>query len=192
MVEEILSEIAAEISAEPLKFLLELLQFGILLLLIYAIAWGFGLRRGFLRNMLTERAAKLDARLSLALHSGDELEHAKQLSALRMRTARSEGRDLLAEARRQAAELTSHLKEQTDSEADRVLARVDEALETEMAEMKADVREQLVDLVAQSTRQVLNERLTVAEQRQLIEEHIIASVTPEGNESPGVTVSQGA
>lgn len=179
MIGSILTEVAHEIAVAPIRYLMELAQFALLIVIVYAVAWGFGAKRGFLRNILTERSAKLDARLAGALSSADELDHAKRLAALRLRSARAEGRDVLAEAKRQAADLTSRMRAQVDGEAGRVLARVDEALTTEKAEMEADVREQLVDLVAQATRQVLNERLTVGEQRRLIEEHVMRSIGPE-------------
>ena len=46
-------------------------------------------------------------------------------------------------------------------------------MSTEQQEMLLELREQLVDLVSSATRSIMNEKLTVAEQRTLIENTIV-------------------
>ncbi len=176
MVQEIMTEVIGEITADPLGYLLELAQFAILVFLVYAIAIGIRGRRGVLTGMISDRAVKTSTRLSGVGHSTDELQHAKKLASLRVRTARADARQMLTDARREAAENELKVHGAVEAEAQRVIERVDEALATEEAEMQAEVREELVDLVAQATRQLLNERMSVGEQRRLIEEHVLSSI----------------
>ncbi len=49
-------------------------------------------------------------------------------------------------------------------------------MSTERQEMLLELREQLVDLVSSATRSIMNEKLTVSEQRTLIENTIVESV----------------
>lgn len=183
MIGEIVGEVWHEVSAEPIRFAAEVVQFLILAGLVWFVAIGFGGRRGFVRNMLEERAETSEERLRRALGAQDELTHAKQLAALKVRTARAEARKIVADAKQSASAMESAERTQADSEAERILSRVDDALSAERDEMLAEVREELVEVVSQSTRQLLNERLTVAEQRRLIEEHVVASIGSESVES---------
>jgi len=180
VITEIFSEIAHEISSEPMRFLAEILQFGILVLIVWFIAVGFGAKRGFVRNMLAERRQRTYDHIEESLRSSGTLEEARQVSTSRVRAARAEARRIVGAAKREAAKLETASKEEADSEAERIHARVEETLATELDEMHAELREELVELVAQATRRMLNERMTVAEQRRLIEEHVMASVAEPG------------
>jgi F-type H+-transporting ATPase subunit b len=178
---EIFSEIAAEISHEPLRFVAEIVQFAVLVAVVWVIAFGFRSRKGFVRNMVAERLQRTEEHLQVALEAPEGLALARQSAATRVRSARAEARHVIATAKQEAAEVELALRTDADAEIDRVLARVEDALEAERAEMRAEVREELVDLVAQATRHLLNERMTIAEQRRLIEQHVMASlVEPDG------------
>lgn len=176
IIQEILHEIAAEVTAAPLRLVAEVVQFFLLVVLVWVVAIGFGKRRGFVTNMLLERRSTLAARIETASASEAELDHAKQLSSLQLRTARTEGRRILAEARRESAEIEAQAASEADAEAGRILDRAEEALQTELAEMHLNIREELVEVVSQATRAVMNERLTVPEQRRLIETAVLSSV----------------
>jgi F0F1-type ATP synthase membrane subunit b/b' len=185
VIAEIFSEIAAEIAHEPLRFVAEIVQFALLIGIVWIVGFGFGSRKGFVRNMLAERALRTEASLKEALGAPEELSTARQTAASKARSARAEGRHAISAAKQEAAEVELSLHTEADAEAERVLSRVDEALETERAEMHAEIREELVDLVARATRQLLNERMTIAEQRRLIEEHVMASVMGQGDSASG-------
>ena len=53
-------------------------------------------------------------------------------------------------------------------------------MQTEVAEMQAEVRDLLVNVVADATRSVMNEQLSLPEQRDLIQHAILASVGHSG------------
>ncbi len=58
----------------------------------------------------------------------------------------------------------------------RIEERAESALATEQQEMLLELREQLVELVSSATRSIMNEKLTVSEQRTLIENTIVGSM----------------
>jgi len=184
LVQEILHEIAAEVAAAPLRLVAEVVQFFLLAILVWVVAIGVGKRRGFVANMLLERRAKMGARIESASSSEADLTHAKQLSSLQLRTARTEGRRIIAEARRESAEIDAQAAAEADAEAERIIGRAEEALQTELAEMHLNIREELVEVVSQATRTVMNERLTVPEQRRLIETAVLSSVDKAKAEEP--------
>jgi len=174
---EILTEIAHEIQAEPARFIAEIVQFVLLICIIWVVAYGFGSRRGFVRNMLSERQKRTVGQLETAMDAPGALEQAKLRATGARRSGRTEARRIVGKAKREATEQLTASTAEADREADHLLARVDETLENERSEMEAEMRERLVEIVAQATRHLLNERMTVAEQRRLIEEHVRASVS---------------
>lgn len=176
-VREIYTEIGAEIANYPLRILAEVVQFVILCGIVWVVAVGVGKRRGFVANMLTERHGHTLARVDQASHAAETLETARRQAASTARAARSQARELVAQAKRDAEEIEKTAREQTDTDVRRIAERAEAALTTEMQEMQLELREQLVELVSSATRAIMNEKLTVAEQRKLIEEGIVGGVS---------------
>jgi len=174
-VEEIFAEVVAEIAADPWAFVAEVVQFLVLVAVVWVVAFGFGKRKGFVKNMLAERASTVEARLVGASHADEDLAQARKDAASTVRSANAEARRLIAEAKQDADDLEAKARAEADAEAERLVDRARAALETERAEMQLEMREALVDLVAQSTRSIMNEKVPVARQRKLIESAISSS-----------------
>ena len=174
--EEILTEMGSEVVHAPLRLALEVVQFALLAGVVWVVAVGFGQRRGFVANMLTDRETKVNERLQVASHAAENLTHAKQVAALKTRTANSEARRILADAKLEADEIETQARNEAEAEAKRITDRAEAALSTELAEMHLEIREALVDLVAGATRSIINEKMSVAEQRALIEGAIMDGV----------------
>jgi len=185
-VEEIAAEMGVEIAHAPLRFAAEVVQFVLLIAIVWVVAVGFGKRRGFVANMLTERAHTVSGRLEASSHAEEDLKHAQQVAALKIRTANADARRVLADARREAEEFEASARNDADAEAKRILDRADTALATERAEMHLEVREELVELVSQATRSIMNEKVPLAEQRKLIETAILAGIGSEDGGAPAV------
>lgn len=181
-------------SSAQLRFVAEIVQAAIIVGAVWVIAIGWGERKGFVLNMLNERRAKVRAHLETASRAEQDLAHAKQISALKVRSANADARRTIADAKLEAEQYEAKAKSDADTEAERITQRAESALETELAEMSLEIREELVDLVAQATRAIMNEKMTVAEQRKLIEDTIIANVAraKEDNRSAAAGARQGA
>ena len=180
MIAEILSEMWKEVVGSPATMIAEVVQFVILVGIIWLVAFGYGKRRGFVANMLTERQAQVRSRLEEAQGAGARLAEATRAAQQREAAAPEEAERLLAEARRAAAESEAQVHADADAEAARIVERAHTALANERAQMQAELRDQLVDLVSQATRSIMNEKLTVAEQRTRIEDAIVAGVASAG------------
>jgi F-type H+-transporting ATPase subunit b len=177
---EILNEIGHEIAAEPWNMVVEVAQFLILIAVIWIVALGFGKRKGFVTNMLSERQLRIQAQLAEAQGANARLDAAELAAGERERAAAEEAERLLSEATDGAARSAQQVRAESDSEAARIVDRARTALDNERAQMQADLREQLVELVSQASRSIMNEKLTVAEQRSRIEETIVAGVATAG------------
>lgn len=174
------SEIAAEMGAEylhqPMRMLAETLQFAVLLGIVWVVALGFGSRKGFLANMLSERKDAVAARVEHASHAESALAAARSEATTLSRKGRAEARALVSEAKKECVALEADSRADADAECARIEERAHTALETEHEEMLLDLREQLVELVSSATRSILNEQLTASEQRSLIEQAILGSL----------------
>jgi F-type H+-transporting ATPase subunit b len=176
MYSEIVQEIGAELANEPLRIFAEVMQFAVLLAIVWVVAVGFGKRRGFVVNMLTERQERVAAHVETASHADKALADAKREAAATARSARATAREIVLRAKKECVEIEESAHAETDADCARIEERAEAALSTERQEMLLELREQLVDLVSSATRSIMNEKLTVSEQRTLIENTITESV----------------
>ena len=190
-VHEIVLEISAEVIHEPLRLVAEIVQFALLIGIVWVVAIGFGKRKGFVANMLTERQAKVAARLDRASQAETVLAEAKREATSTTRSAMAKARELVAQAKRECEEIDKAARAEADAECARITERAESALATEQQEMLLELREQLVELVSSATRSIMNEKLTVAEQRTLIENNIVGSMKA-SSKSRGAKAAAGA
>ena len=174
---EIFVEIAAEIQADPGRLMAELVQFAVLAAIVWVVAVGFGKRKGFVANMLLERGKRVAVRLEGASHAEQYLAESRQSATATTRAARAKARAVVASTKKECAELEASTRAEADAECLRIHERAESALATEQIEMVLELREQLVDLVSSATRSIMNEKLTIAEQRALIESGIVGSMS---------------
>ena len=175
--QEIVAEAGKEVMANPWRMVAEVVQFALLVGIVWIVAIGTGKRKGFIANMLTERDEHVRTRLEEASHAEQQLATSRRMASLKLRQANAEARKLVSGAQREVEQVLAQASKDADAEAERVRTRAESALDTERAEMELEIREQLVDLVAQATRSIMSEKVSLAEQRRLIEGAIVESVT---------------
>jgi F-type H+-transporting ATPase subunit b len=176
MVLELLREIVREIAAKPVTFVVELVQFGVLVGIVWAVVVGFGEKRGMVANMLAERRRRIEEELLEADSAGAELQAARELALKRARAAHTEARKVVADAKHAADEEREATLATTEAEAEELRRQAEDTLAKERSEMLGHVQEQLVDLVTMSTRQILDEGFSAAEQRTMIQQAIAESL----------------
>ena len=184
---ELLSEIQHEITTDPVKFTIEVVQFALLLAIIWVVAVGFGKRRGFVKNMLIERRARVASELDMADGAEAALARAREEAEAAATGARAEAKRTLTEARRRAKTERTSAAKAADTEAEALRAHGRQLLEMERQEMLANVRERLLEVVGSATRHILSERLSPAEQRALVQRAIMTSL--EGEDPAPVAAS---
>jgi F0F1-type ATP synthase membrane subunit b/b' len=169
-----------EVTASPMRQIAELVQFIVLAAIVWVVAMGFGKRKGFVLNMLAERRELLGSQIEEALGSEGRLTTAQHEAAAKERAARAEARRVVAEAHDDAERIVSGAQVEADAEAAQVTERAKAALVSEREEMELELKDRLIEAVAAATRAIMDEQLTVSEQRTLIESAISASVNPGG------------
>jgi F0F1-type ATP synthase membrane subunit b/b' len=187
---ETLNLLIEEVGGNPIKFGVELVQFAILAVGFWFLAIGFGKRRGILVNAVDRQAQKTTAELAL-VDSAPSIVESAHVDAERIRTqARAEADGMVREATMEAESIRRDAAASADAESSAILERAEVAVQTEIAEMEAEVRDTLVNIVADATRSVMNEQLSLPEQRELIQHAILASVghgsgqTPQARKGP--------
>ena len=176
VLQEIVAEAGQEVMANPWRMVAEVVQFVLLVGIVWIVAIGTRKRKGFIANMLTEREEHVRTRLEEASHAEQQLATSRRMASLKLRQANAEARKLVSGAQHEAEQMLAQASKDADTEAERVISRAESALDTERAEMELGIREELVDLVAQATRSIMSERVSLAEQRRLIEGAIVESV----------------
>ena len=173
---EVLHEFVNEIAADPGKLVIEIVQFLILLGVVYVVAFGFGRRKGMVSNILSERRRRVAERVERAAHADELLAQAHEQAEAGLTAAHAEAATILREARVGARSSRRDARAAVDAEADTILSRAHKVLDEERAEMAVEVRDRLVGVVAQATRALLNEGLSAHEQRQLIQSIVSSEI----------------
>ena len=177
----ILESMVEEVTSAPMRMVAEIVLFTVLAGIVWVVGFGFGERRGFVANMLSERRTKLGGCIEEALASEKVLADAKHDASEKERSARAEARRIVSEAKRDAEKTETDARADAEAEAGMVTKRAENALVMEREEMQLELRDRLVEAVASATRAIMDEQMTVSEQRTLIESAIAASVEPNGN-----------
>jgi F-type H+-transporting ATPase subunit b len=173
---ELLNEAIHEIVADPVKFIIELVQFAVLLLIIKAGAFGFGKSKGFLGNMLAERRKRVEAQIVRIEAASDELIAARGRATSLVSQAKLDARELVKETRAQAKRDSVAAAREAAAEAEEILGQARESLERERAETLSGIHDQLVDVVVIATRQMLDQGLAPQEQREVVRRTILESL----------------
>jgi F0F1-type ATP synthase membrane subunit b/b' len=175
-VTETLNLLIEEIASNPVRFIVEVVQFAILAAGFWVLAIGTRKRKGILVNAIDRQAQKTTAELAL-VDSAPSIVQAAHADSERIRKeAVAEAEGMVREATMEAEAIRREAAAFADKESTAILERADTAVQTEVAEMQAEVRDTLVNVIADATRSVMNEQLSLPEQRDLIQHAIMASV----------------
>jgi F-type H+-transporting ATPase subunit b len=173
---EVLQAAVREIVDAPGTFAIEVVQFVILVAVIKMVAFGSKKRAGMITRMLAERRKRVAAQL------GDA-----EIGHLALADAQGEVARIYAEAEQRVREVEREMRKRSRAEKAAVLAEGEEqaaaafdaaqtALAREQAEMLRGIREQLVEVVTQSTQQVLEQGFSQADQRAIVQKAIVSGI----------------
>ncbi|MBI5231765.1 MAG: hypothetical protein HY876_06335 [Coriobacteriales bacterium] len=187
MIAEVLTEFVHEVTAEPWRLALEVLQFVILAAIVWMGAVGIGKRRGIIVARLATRRERLGERLARADGAAGDLETARREAEERVRDSRAEAQTLMEDAEREAARIHDETRTDVADQVATTVRRVEESLAAEAEEARSSLREQLVEVVALASRSVLSQMVSATEQRELIEQAVgAATAAPkESDAGPG-------
>jgi F-type H+-transporting ATPase subunit b len=173
---EVLQESLHEIQHDPITFAIELVQFAILIFIIWVVAIGIGKRQGMLVKMLADRRERVAADLEEAAEREMESASAPERAAQLRADAERRVAEIRADARQEAEQERARVLETTAEEIAEIERQTVETLERERSEALGGVNEQLVDVVTAAVRQILDEGFTPAQQRKMIQDAITKSL----------------
>lgn len=176
MIAELLGEVGHEIAARPTGFAIEVVQFGIFIALVWFVAWGRRTRKGMFAKALDARRARVADELAEADEARQAAQEMLAGAGPLVEEARTQAAARLKEARAVARKDRVAILKAAEAEGEQALAQAAESLEHERAEALAGVHEQLVELITESTRQIMDQSIPPARQRELIQEAVAAGV----------------
>ncbi|MFA5844143.1 MAG: hypothetical protein WC971_04850 [Coriobacteriia bacterium] len=176
MVGELFAEVGHEITADIGRFAVEVVQFLILVAAVWALTVGSSKRRGIITGRLADRRAALETRLEAAGRAEGALETARAEAQAARGAAEAQARQVVREARARAAALVKESHAVAEQRAVELEARAVEVLAAEHGDMQTEVRDRLIEVVADATRSIVNDQYTLPEQRALIQRAVIAGL----------------
>jgi F-type H+-transporting ATPase subunit b len=177
---ELFQEALREIIEEPVTFVVEIVQFLLLLGIIR-----FLLPRLVGKN-LAERRKRIAAQIENADRADEAYAEAQRQAAAIMAEARAEAQRIREAGRTTAERERRAGLERTAEEVRAIALRAQQSVETEKNRVRSEVSEQLVDLVTLVTRRFIEEALTESERRAVTQKLILARL----KEMEGITSQQ--
>lgn len=166
---ELLNEFVHEITAKPVVFVVEVIQFIFLMgIFVYAIPKTVG-------RKLKERRQEIVEQLQEAVNAEKEYRNAEKEAEKIIAKAKGQADQIIKETKENAARVRETTMSQADKETDEIIQQAHRIIETEKEKIIHEACEQLASLVTLTTRQFLDEALTDRERRTLTQEIILSS-----------------
>lgn len=168
--EELLRSILHGITLEPGRFLAEVVQSALLLVIV---GWGGG---RYARGRLTERRERIAGELAKA--DAAERDSVLVLEEARAAAARGEQEApvLVRTAREQAEHECGASIARTETEAGQMIVQARESVEREKTRILRETSERLIQLTTETARHYLDEILTEGQRRELTQKAILDSL----------------
>lgn len=130
-----------------------------------------------LRKLMEDRQKQIDEGLVNAAKAREQLEQAEADRAALLAKADEEGRAMLGEVKKRAAELEAELKADAQGKAEKMLAKTREEMAAERDQLKEELRGELAMLVVNATEKVLSSPIPSSEKRKQMEK-LVNEVRP--------------
>jgi F-type H+-transporting ATPase subunit b len=167
---ELIQETLHEITANPLLFAVEVVQFLILIVII-----GFILRR-VLGTVLRDRRERIAAEVAKADHADTAYAEAQERAAALVEEAREEARRTIERARSTAQEERRAGLDQAEQDAQTILRQARQTIETEKSRVAGEASEELVTLIIQVIRRFIDEALSESERKAVTQKLVLTSL----------------
>jgi F-type H+-transporting ATPase subunit b len=142
----------------------QLINFGILLLLMYMFAY-----KPFMR-MLDERAQKAQESLEQAEYAKKKADEADKEAARRIEEASREGKQILDKAAQNGETVREKALKEARSEAEKLITRARVEIEQERDEAVGELRREFADITVRAAEKVIKRSLDKEAQHDLIEQ----------------------
>ncbi len=162
-------------------FLFQLLNFGIILLLLWRFVWPRVMR------LLDERSERIAQGLEDARAAEEARENAERERDKLLAQARADGQKLVDEARQRGEEQIKHILREASQEAEDTRAQARDQAEQERNRILGETREQIVSLAMAAAERLIGDSLDEKRQRAVIKQFF--SEVPAEAENIGKSVT---
>jgi len=142
----------------------QLINFGILLVLLYFIAYKP------IRRMLDERSEKVKTSMEQAEQMKEVMARTEEQVKEELDAARTERQNIVAQADQVGQQLKEEAREQAKQDAEVIVAKARTEIERERDEAIAQLKREFADLAIMAAEKVINETLDKEKHRKLIDE----------------------
>ena len=142
----------------------QLINFGILLVLLYFIAYKP------IRKMLDERSDKVKTSMEQAEQMKEVMARTEEQVKEELDAARTERQNILAQAEQVGQQLKEEAREQAKQDAEVIVAKARTEIGRERDEAIAELKREFADLAIMAAEKVINETLDKEKHRKLIDE----------------------
>ena len=159
-------EVLENFGVQPVLLLAQLVNFVILLFLLKKFAYKP------IMKVLDERKHKIETSVKQAQEIQKQLEETKASQKKIIAGAEEEYTKIIEEVKEAANRLQEETLAETNKKVEEVLSRNKEALSLEREKMVSEVKESMADLVAETTKRVLNKTLTNTDNEDLVKKSL--------------------
>ncbi|MFA5866743.1 MAG: ATP synthase F0 subunit B [Actinomycetota bacterium] len=167
---EILTEAWAEIAHNPLLFLIEVIQFAVLVVII---AYG---GRKIIGGYLSRRRDRIAADVAEAAKGREALAYAKSEAKAIVAEAVKDAKNIVRQAKAEAKKSHQSAQAKADEEAALIIRQAGETIEAEKREIAEESSRQFVELVPILARRFIEEELAESDRRVMIQNIILSGL----------------
>ena len=157
------------------SLLAQLINFGLLLVVLYLLAYKPLLR------VLDERKRRIQEGLEASEAAKQRLAQTEQEMARELDKGRQEGQALIGQAQQMSARIQEEGRQQARTEAEKLLERARSEIQLERDSAIAELRREFADLTIIAAERVIKRSLDRQAHRQLIEEVLAEAPTGDGS-----------
>lgn len=147
-------------------FLAQMINFAVLLLILYRFAYHPIL------NLLDERKAKIEQGLKYASEAGDRLDTAREEAKRILEETRAEARGIVENAHETARKTAQTILDASKVSADKMIEDARKKMEAERNRIMNEARIELAGIVMSVTGKVLREKIDARKDEEIIQRHL--------------------
>ena len=159
-------EVLENFGVQPVLLLAQIVNFVILLFLLKKFAYKP------IMKVLDERKHKIETSVKQAQEIQKQLEETKASQKKIIAGAEEESTKIIEETKEAAKKLQEETLAETSKKVEEVLSKNKEALSLEREKMVSEVKESMANLVAETTKRVLNKTLTNTDNEDLVKKSL--------------------
>ncbi|EKE19695.1 MAG: hypothetical protein ACD_8C00124G0044 [uncultured bacterium] len=148
--------------------LAQLINFGVLVFVIYKFAYGP------IMKVLDERQEKIEKGISNANEAGKKLVQIEEKEKLVLAEAKKEAQEIIKKAQEIAESGKAQIIETTKQEAANIMANTQKKIEQEREKIMGEIKGEISGLILTVTEKIINEKLDNDKDKKLVEDMIVS------------------